>query len=222
MPPPPPGPPGRIVLLNGTSSSGKSTIARSLLNALDTPWFHMSVDAFGEMRALVPVPEADIDAMLARTRAGFHRAVAGMAAAGNDIVVDHLFSEPWRLEDCLTLFEPFDVVFVGLHCSPAELTRRELARGDRTPGQAATQVDLVHVHGLYDLELDTTVLDADAAAERIGTFLRSRHAGPTAFHKLRDRRKAERCVLWTGSEPDRRSGYDACMSSRWPASRSTG
>lgn len=189
MPPPPLGPPGRIVLLNGTSSSGKSTIARSLLTVLDTPWFHMSVDAFGEMRALVPVPEADIDAMLARTRAGFHRAVAGMAAAGNDIVVDHLFSEPWRLDDCLTLFEPFDVVFVGLHCSAAELTRRELARGDRTPGQAAGQIDVVHVHGLYDLELDTTVLDAEAAAARINTFLRSRHDGPTAFHKLRDRRK---------------------------------
>lgn len=204
---PPPGPPGRIVLINGTSSSGKSTIARKLLTLLNTPWFHMAVDAFGEMRALVPIPDADIDAMLARTRAGFHRAVAGMANAGNDVVVDHLFSEPWRLEDCLTLFEPFDVVFVGLHCSVAELARRESARGDRTPGQAAAQVPLVHAHGLYDLELDTTVLDAGAAAGRIDAFLRSRPAGPTAFERLRGLRKRNGAScgqeMSQAGEPDR-------------------
>ncbi|NMO53639.1 AAA family ATPase [Actinoplanes sp. TBRC 11911] len=197
---PPPGPPGRIVLLNGTSSSGKSSVARSLLQTLDTPWFHLSVDAFGEMRALVRVPEADIDAMLARTRAGFHRAVAGMAAAGNDVVVDHLFSEPWRLDDCLTLFEPFDVVFVGLHCSAAELTRRELARGDRTPGQAAAQLALVHAHRRYDLELDTTALNADSAA-RIGAFLRSRPTGPTAFERLRVAHKRNGASCGQGVSP---------------------
>lgn len=185
---PPPVPVGRIILLNGTSSSGKSGIARCLLDMLDTPWFHMSVDAFGEMRALVPVPEQEINPMLARTRAGFHRAVAGMASAGNDIVVDHVLSEPWRLDDCLTLFEPFEVLLVGVHCDVAELSRRELARGDRTPGQAAAQIAQVHAHGLYDLELDTTVLDAAAAAAQVAAFLRSRPPGPTAFEKLRDQR----------------------------------
>ncbi|MFH0252256.1 chloramphenicol phosphotransferase, partial [Streptomyces chitinivorans] len=37
---------GRIVFLNGTSSSGKSSIATELLQVLDGSWFHMPVDAF--------------------------------------------------------------------------------------------------------------------------------------------------------------------------------
>lgn len=36
---------GQIILLNGTSSSGKSSIARQLLLMLDPPHFHVSVDA---------------------------------------------------------------------------------------------------------------------------------------------------------------------------------
>jgi chloramphenicol 3-O-phosphotransferase len=55
---------GRMILLNGTSSSGKSSIAVELLNILDGAWFHLGVD-------------------------GFHRVVAGMVAAGNDVVHQH-------------------------------------------------------------------------------------------------------------------------------------
>lgn len=42
---------GRIVFLNGTSSSGKSSIARELLDILDEPAFHLPVDAFHAMRS---------------------------------------------------------------------------------------------------------------------------------------------------------------------------
>lgn len=43
--------PGRIIFLNGTSSSGKSSIARELLGLLDGVYSHLSVDAFNAMRA---------------------------------------------------------------------------------------------------------------------------------------------------------------------------
>jgi chloramphenicol 3-O phosphotransferase len=35
-----------IIFLNGTSSSGKTTIARELLDVLDELYFHVPVDAF--------------------------------------------------------------------------------------------------------------------------------------------------------------------------------
>ncbi len=90
---------GRVIFLNGTSSSGKSSIAEQLLLVLDTPYFHLSVDAISGLRAVERTLELDGPeqaAVLRRTRAGFHRAVAGMAQAGNDVVVDHVLSEPWR------------------------------------------------------------------------------------------------------------------------------
>src|ERR1700760_2606291 len=145
---------GQIIFLNGTSSSGKSSIAEELLLMLDPPHFHLAVDAINSMRAKQKTRElddAELTAVLARTRAGFHRAVAGMAAAGNDVIADHVLSEPWRLRDCLEVMAGYRVVFVGVRCSAAELERRERERGDRPPGVALAQQAQVHAHGRYDV-----------------------------------------------------------------------
>lgn len=88
------------------------------------------------MRARRRTLELDPDelaATLARTRAGFHRAVAGMAQAGNDLVVDYVLSEQWRLLGCLTVFSGLDVVFIGVRCSEQELARRERRAATGTP-----------------------------------------------------------------------------------------
>jgi chloramphenicol 3-O phosphotransferase len=182
------GPPGQIIFLNGASSSGKSSIAAQLLTVLDQPWFHMPVDAINAMRAkpqTARLDQAELDLTLARTRAGFHRAVAGMALASNNIVVDHVLSERWRLLDCLDVLADFDVVFVGVSCAPAELARRERLRGDREPGVAVAQQERVHAHGCYDIECDTTSTSPLQCARMIRDFLLARPEPPTAFDELR-------------------------------------
>jgi chloramphenicol 3-O phosphotransferase len=181
------GPPGQIIFLNGASSSGKTSIARELLVVLDRPWFHMPVDAINGMRAkrrTSELSQPELDLVLARTRAGFHRAVAGMAAAGNNVVMDHVLSERWRLLDCLAVLGDFDVVFVAVRCSEAELTRRERLRDDREPGVAVAQQELVHAHGCYDIECDTTTASALDGALSIKEFL-ARPEPPAAFEELR-------------------------------------
>ncbi|WP_194859067.1 AAA family ATPase [Streptomyces sp. SUK 48] len=175
---------GLIIFLNGTSSSGKSSIARELLEVMEEPGFHLPVDAFHAMRTRRKVDPDELPGILRRTWAGFHRAVAGMAAAGNHVVVDHVLSEEWRLLDCLELSTAKDVVLVGVRCSPEELHRREQARGDRPKGLAARQLELVHAHGRYDIECDTTTMSPRDCARRISAFL-SRRPTPTAFEQLR-------------------------------------
>ncbi|MFD4585903.1 chloramphenicol phosphotransferase CPT family protein [Streptomyces sp. NPDC058423] len=176
--------PGQIIFLNGTSSSGKSSIARELLRILDEPYFHMPVDAFHAMRSRREVGPEALPLVLRRTWMGFHRAVAGMAAAGNNVVVDHVLSEEWRLLDCLGLFDPRSVVLVGVRCDLDELRRREQARGDRPVGLAARQFRQVHAHGPYDLECDTTTAGAAECALQISSFL-ARRSFPTVFERLR-------------------------------------
>lgn len=178
---------GRIIFLNGTSSSGKSSIARELLEILDDGvFFHLAVDTFNAMRTKRELPPEELGEALRRTRMGFHRSIAAMAAAGNDVVVDHVLSEPWRLRDCLELLPAEDVLFVGVHCPLEELVRRERARGDRPQGLAAYQHALVHRHGDYDLECDTSTANPRACAELIREFLPNR-PHPTAFTRLRGR-----------------------------------
>ncbi|WP_269858322.1 chloramphenicol phosphotransferase CPT family protein [Streptomyces sp. RPT161] len=182
---------GLIIFLNGTSSSGKSSIARELLRVLDEPYFHFPVDAFHAMRTDREFPPERLRTMLRQTWMGFHRSVAGMAAAGNNVVVDHLPSEPWRLDDCLDLFAPENVVLVGVRCPLPELERREQARGDRPLGLAARQIGQVHAHGVYDIECDTSLASPLDCARRIKGFL-PRRSFPTTFQQLAATRRRAR------------------------------
>jgi chloramphenicol 3-O phosphotransferase len=178
---------GRIIFLNGTSSSGKSSVADALLWVLDEPWFHLSVDAINAMRSKnrsLELDEAELAIVLARTRAGFHRVVAGMAQAGNDVVVDHVLSEQWRLLDCLRLLAGYEVTFVAVRCSAQELASRERARGDREAGHAAAQLAEVHAHGVYDLECDTTATTPMDCALAIREYVAGPQR-PAAFDRLR-------------------------------------
>ncbi|WP_110944716.1 phosphotransferase-like protein [Streptomyces niger] len=175
---------GKIILLNGTSSSGKSSIAQELLGLLNGSWFHMPVDAFHAMRSKCEIVDEDLQAEIDRTAKGFHRAVAGMAAAGNNLVVDYPLSRRWRLLDLLDLLVPADTTLVGVRCPLPELERREIERGDRERGLAAAQYDQVHSHGVHDIEVDTSLSSPRECALRIREALPDLRR-PTAFETLR-------------------------------------
>jgi len=150
------------------------------------PWFFVPVDAIGAMRSAVAtalLDNAGVQQVLLRTRRGYHRAVAGLASAGNDVVMDYPLSEPWRLDDLLVVLDGFDVVLVDIRCSPAELERRERDRGDRPAGLARSQTG-VFAHGDRDVVVDTTTASAEQCAARIVEALPTL-TRPTAFDRLR-------------------------------------
>jgi chloramphenicol 3-O phosphotransferase len=169
----------RIILLHGASSAGKSTLAKAIQRALDEPFIHLSSDH------LTPgLPERRErrgpfrwwDNVRPRFFDGFQRSIAAFAAAGNDLIVDHIIEVPaWR-EDLRRLLAPHDVFLVGVQCDLDELDRREARRGDRKPGEGRSHVvdDRIHSFGPYDLEVDTTAQDAPAVAEQILRHWRAR------------------------------------------------
>jgi len=164
---------GRVIVLNGASSSGKSSLAAALLEILAGPWTVLAVDDFHSARSRGTWTEAEFAPIMRRTVLGFHRAVAGFASAGNDVIVDHVLSEPWRREDLASQLTGLSAVLVAVNCPLEELERREAARGDRPPGLAARQAALLE--GVEsDMVVDT--LDADPAecADRIQDFMESK------------------------------------------------
>jgi len=69
-----------------------------------------------------------------------------------------------------------DVMLVGVRCDLQELERREIERGDRVIGQARGQYDIVHADMCYDLEIDTTrITTNDAANIVVEAFLQNSH-----------------------------------------------
>jgi chloramphenicol 3-O phosphotransferase len=179
---------GRIVLLNGPSSSGKTTLSQAVARRLTTPWLVLPVDLFHQIRTR---PDAELSDrqwhdVFHRTRAAYHRALVGAAASGCDVLADHALSEPWRLDDLLGLSVGLDVLLVHVTCSPKELRRREQTRGDRDVGSALTQQRLVFQHGDCDLTVDTTY----GPDEPTAALLELIRQPPTerAFDRLRAKR----------------------------------
>ena len=185
-----------IILLNGTSSAGKTTIAKALQQVMDAPYLHVPIDSFEDMmpeRQKLGEPGSPLwQSVFNRMLSGFHHSLAALANTGSNLIVDHLLIqgiEPQNwLTECLDLLAPFTVYFVGVHCPLEELRRREQARGDRGIGLAEFQLSRVHRHGIYDLEVDTTVLSAAQCALKIKELV-ERDAHPEALITLRQRRE---------------------------------
>jgi chloramphenicol 3-O phosphotransferase len=172
-----PRPAGRILVLNGTSSSGKTTLAKRLQALSRSEAFlHISLDAFRDMEP--PgywAPEAErlrqprVEALCRAINA----TAATYARAGESVIVDHVLPREawsWAAQDWAGL----PVLFVGVRCSGQELARREHARADRPIGLAASQIGKVHLDRTYDFEIDTTTATADQCAAALYAWLATR------------------------------------------------
>ena len=170
--------PGKIIFLNGVSSSGKSTLAKELQKHLTEVYFHLQLDAFIEM---MPRPD-DLD-MFMRMVSGMNRSIAAMTEDHINLIVDHVVIEKAWMDQCLELLDGRYVLFVGLHCPLEELERREQKRDSRRQGYARAQIKNIHQGKIYDVELDTHALSVDQCARQVLDFYANKR--PTAFDRMR-------------------------------------
>ncbi len=169
---------GKIIFLNGTSSSGKSALAKGLQNQLPEPFLHVQLDHFIDM---LPFPD-DWD-LFQRMVRGMNRSIAAMSDAELNLIVDHVVIEKSWLDQCLDLLADRYVLFVGLTCPLEELERRERKRESRRQGFARGQIDKIHRGKVYDIELDTHALSVEACVDQVIAFYNSEE--PEAFDEMR-------------------------------------
>ncbi|MEF2279230.1 AAA family ATPase [Deinococcus sp. YIM 134068] len=155
-----PPPAGKLILVNGASSAGKSTLCRALQASLGQPFLRFSPDFFLFDTDMLP-GRGDEGGPFAWTNLrpqvfeGFFRCLPALLSAGNNLVVDSIVESREGMDRLVEVLGPFNVFFVGLHCPLPELERRELARGDRRPGDTRRDFGTVHSFGVYD-EVDST------------------------------------------------------------------
>ena len=157
----------QAIVLNGASSSGKSTLARALQDALPGTWLLFGIDDLIE--ALPPHltspggiefkegGEVQIGDAFRTVERAWMQGVAHTARCGVNIIIDDVFlsgrAGQKRWMDALT---DLSVLWVGVHCPPEVGEAREQDRGDRVTGMHRHQAAVVH-HGVqYDLEVDTS------------------------------------------------------------------
>jgi chloramphenicol 3-O phosphotransferase len=177
-----------IIWLNGTSSSGKTTLAKELQTLLDDHFLHVCFDTFYQMLPARFKPATPADSKyVERVHLGFEYSIPALAKGGNRLIVDYPFHYADSLPRCLDLASGYTVLYVGVFCPIDILEQRESARGDRKVGLARRyQSERVHVNSEYDVEVDTDELSPNQAAQKIISAL-DVIAPPTAFERLRSK-----------------------------------
>lgn len=196
-------PPGQIVVLNGAPRSGKSSIVAAVQETFEGVWLNLGVDHF---MALTPAryqpglglrpggERPELEPLVIQLYYALYDSIAAHSRAGLNVVVDvghhDSYSVPRGiLPACARRLAGLPVLFVGVHCPLKTIMARRRATGwtDAAPGEPVPQpVKLwqreVHRPGLYDLELDTAVLEPAACAAAIRERLQG--PPPSAFQQL--------------------------------------
>ena len=172
-----------MIVLNGGSSSGKSGIARCLQAVLPDPWLVVGVDMLSQAAPVSAQTSAGIEfaadggvtvgPQFRALEAAWIAGIAEMARAGARVIVDEVFLGGAASQQRWTAaLEGLQVLWVGVRCESAVAEGREIARGDRVPGMAASQAELVHQGVVYDLQVDTTHTEALDCARAIAARVR--------------------------------------------------
>jgi chloramphenicol 3-O phosphotransferase len=174
----------QVIVLNGGSSSGKSGIARCLQAILPDPWLAFGTDTLVEA---MPVSlqtsatgieftqdgEVIVGPEFRTLETAWIAGIAAMAHAGARVIVDEVFlGGPASQQRWKNALGTLPTLWVGVRCDVAVAAAREVARGDRVAGMAASQAELVHRGVVYDLQVDTTHAEALTCAQTIAARLR--------------------------------------------------
>jgi chloramphenicol 3-O phosphotransferase len=175
----------QVIVLNGGSSAGKSSIARALQDVLPGLWLTFGTDVLAEAlpgrgddprSGLVLEPDGTVTVKpeFRAIEEIWYEGLAAMASRGALLVLDEVFLAGGAGQQRLRrLLGDLDVLWAGVHCDPVVAASREAARPDRIPGMAMTQAAAVHAGVVYDVEVDTTDCSAVACARRIADAVAS-------------------------------------------------
>jgi chloramphenicol 3-O phosphotransferase len=193
-----------VIVLNGASSSGKTTLAVALQDVLEESWLVFGIDTlFGA----IPLALLDIDegaTILARPRAhesreggivfdadgditvgaefrrleeAWLRGLAAVAESGARLILDEVFLDGGASQERLRrAFAGRRLLWVGVTCDVSVANQRERDRGDRVVGMVERQSTSVHDGVHYDLIVDATSRPSHELAQQIAAHI---HA-PTA------------------------------------------
>ena len=166
---------GRVILLNGASSAGKSTLARNLQLLLKEAAMIFSMDDYLAMSrgkhetALDAVRESGLPFI-----ESFHAAIAEAARKGALVIVDHVIGESRRwIQDLLNRLAGIPCILVRVECRQDVLLEREQRRTDRTPAPAHAQRQHagIHRHFPHDFSIDTSADTPRKCAMRLISLL---------------------------------------------------
>jgi len=182
---------GTVIIVNGTSASGKSSIVKAFQDKNQELWLGTGIDHLyvgvmppkflddkQEHYSVMHVDTSkDKDGSKVATAIfgpdglkvikGMHRAIAAYANAGNNVIVDYIQYDSSWLIDLKEVLKGLNIIWVGVTASLESIEHREEKRGTSPEGHARSHYHTIHQGIDYDLMLDTDRLTPEQAAEEI-------------------------------------------------------
>lgn len=181
-----------LIVLNGASSSGKTSLATALQDLWPRPLLLSGIDMFitgwperfatfpGEDGSPAPpssgfrivpglgpapswIPELGDDFHAMMRLA--HESWAMFSRGGFDQVIDHVIIDTTLRAQARDIL--VGAFWVGVMCDVDEAVRRETARGNRHLGFASGTSAVVHQEMTYDLVIDTTATPTELLARQV-------------------------------------------------------
>ena len=197
---------GQIVILNGAPRSGKSSIVAVIQETFDGPWMNLGVDTF--MKRMMPKryspgiglrpggERQDIEPLVPVFYAAMYESIAAHSRLSMNVVVDVGHHDAYAvprgiLVDSARRLNGLPVLFVGVRCPIDVIMERRRTTGWDTGTSAESPVPDpvlrwqrdVHNPGVYDIEIDTSMLSPEECAQVIRRRLKE-GAAPSAFQRL--------------------------------------
>ena len=192
-----------IILLNGTSSSGKTTIAGIMQEKYNGVLLHYGVDkmvqaAFPAKCDYPPFDRQAIQLMTSEKNGRPHASLVVspymypvckaavqfykmLSGQGYHVIVDEVLFDKNRIAPYFDILSGETVYFIGIKPDRETVIRRERERGDRIPGLAEGLYEEVYdPFFTYDLLLDTGKLTPGESADRIVEYI-TQNKEPSGF-----------------------------------------
>lgn len=169
----------QVVVLNGVSSSGKTTLGRCLQAMLPTPWLLLGIDDLirampnagledGSLLHIGETGQVEVGPGWRDLEASWYIGIEAIAASGTGVIVDEVFLAGGPGQKRLrAAFGGLGVLWVGVKCDVEVARAREALRQDRVPGMAETQAAVVHEGVVYDMTVDTSRASPESCASQI-------------------------------------------------------
>ena len=154
----------QIILLNGPSSSGKSTLAKELQVLIrerrSENYEVVSIDDFMKTNPMETIYEDDVFTI----SGDLCERVLEILRTGSGVIIDHVITSERIFRQLKEILSAYPLRMVHITCPVEILRKREQARGDRCSGSAEASAEYLYPKDGYDLIIDTGMKSPQANA----------------------------------------------------------
>lgn len=163
---------GNIILINGASSSGKTTISKELRKALNYSYYIVTLDSCLNMLPSQARPVTED--LILQASVILNNIVKFLCDRGENIIIDHVITSQRIFRAFYELFQTYPVYMVKLTCPINELIKREKIRENRVIGTAENSSAHIVPNKDYDIILDTHLNTINTNIEAIIDLVQNR------------------------------------------------